>query len=121
VVVKVPGGWSEWGSVSFEGSSGLSLIDPSIGVERTILDTAIGPITLVPGSWPLDTAFVWAKNCLGLFDTVCSYALLRVTLTTGVVQTVAVSHDLVPVGISSDGRRLALGTSKGLYVKDLPQ
>ncbi len=61
------------------------------------------------------------KDCLGLFDTVCTYTLLRVTVTTGAVLAVATAPDAFPVALSADGRQLALGTPKGVYVKALPQ
>lgn len=101
------------------GCLGLSLFDATTGVERPILDTSAGEIRVQPGPVP-DFMFVWATNCLGLFNTVCSTSLIRVNLTDATTQSVAVNATILSAALSSDGRRVALSGSDGIYIKDLP-
>jgi hypothetical protein len=89
------------------------------GTERQVLDASAGTINRVSTPPVLDTVLVWDKRCLGLHDTVCSYSLIRVGLTDGTAQTVAVAADKYPVGLSPDGKRIALSAPTGIYVKNL--
>jgi hypothetical protein len=104
--------------------SGLSLFDPATGFVRQILARSAGMLEASPiGSSPissLDVMFVWLTKCLGMFDTLCSSSLVKINLVDATVQTVAVSSNTGPVGLSSNGRRIALGASNGIYVKELP-
>jgi hypothetical protein len=98
---------------------GLSLLDATTGVERPILDASAGEIRVQPE--PIrDFMFVWATNCLGLFNTVCSTSLIRVNLIDATVQTLAVTPTILAAAISFDGHRVALSEPGGIYVKDLP-
>jgi|GEM_PF-2385465 len=98
---------------------GLSLLDPTTGVERAILDASAGDIRVQPE--PVrDFMFAWATNCLGLFDTICSTSLIRVNLLDATVQTIGANPAILSAAISFDGHRVALSTSDGIYVKDLP-
>jgi hypothetical protein len=98
---------------------GLSLQDPG-GAPRTALAASAGRVHLVPT--PPSTPFVlgWARTCLGLYNTVCTHSLLRVSLDNATSQVVAVASEEVPVAVSPDNKRVALATAKGIYLKDLP-
>jgi hypothetical protein len=63
---------------------------------------------------------VWTTNCLGLYNTLCTSSLFRVNLTTAAAEIVATASKTLPLAVSSDGRHLALSTSDGIYVRDLP-
>ena len=78
-------------------------------------------IDIVPTPPVLGFMLVWARTCLGLYNTVCSYALMRVDLTSATARTVAVSASEVPVAVSPDYQRVAIAASGGIYVKSLTQ
>ena len=98
---------------------GLSLNNLVDGSERKVLDASVGRI--YPLSMPpiLDSVLVWATKCLGLHDTVCSDSLIRINPTTGATQTVAVAANKYPIGLSSDGKHLAIAAPTGIYIKTL--
>jgi hypothetical protein len=98
---------------------GLSLQDPVTGAERPVLDASAGMIDIVPTRPLLGFMLVWARTCLGLYNTVCSYALIRVDLADATARQVAVSPNEVPVAVSPDNLRIALATASGIYVKSL--
>jgi hypothetical protein len=50
---------------------------------------------------------------------VCSYSLIRIGLTSGTTQTVATAADQYPVGLSTDGQRIAFAAPSGIYIKNL--
>lgn len=100
------------------GCFGLSLSDPETGAERPVLDGSVGLVRQATSV--RDYLFVWATNCLGLYETLCSSSLFRVHLTTAIAETVATASKTLPLAVSSDGRHLALSTSDGIYVRDLP-
>jgi hypothetical protein len=88
------------------------------GGVSSVFDTQAGSINYaasVPG-----TALVWARRCLGLFETVCSFDLHRVTLPAGEDQIVAVADSAAPVALSASGHRFAIAARDGIYVRDLP-
>jgi hypothetical protein len=99
---------------------GLSLQDPIGSVERSVIDASAGMIHIVKTPPLVGFMFVWARSCLGLFDTVCSYSLLRVSLPDGVVQKVATAYAEYPVAVSPDYRHIAIAAPTGIYVADLP-
>jgi hypothetical protein len=98
---------------------GLSIQDPSTGDELPILDASAGMIDIVPTRPVLGFMLVWARTCLGLYNTVCSYSLIRVDLTDGSTRVTAVSPTEVPVAVSPDYQRVALAAPGGIYVKSL--
>ena len=123
VLVQTPGNWmvdiaGYSNSVCFS-CLGLSLQNLADGTVRQVLDASAGRIDLVSTLPVLDTVLVWAQQCLGLHDTLCTYSLIRVGLTTGTAQTVAVAADRYPVGLSPDGKRVAIAAPSGIYVKTL--
>jgi hypothetical protein len=100
---------------------GLNLQDPVSGTTRPVLDASAGMIDIVPTPPVLGFMLVWARTCLGLYNTVCSYSLIRVDLTDATARTVAVSASELPVAVSPDYRRVAIAASSGIYVKSLTQ
>jgi hypothetical protein len=100
---------------------GLSLQDPSNGSQRQVLDASAGKIDIVSTPPVLGFMLVWARNCLGLYNTVCSYSLLRVDLTDATARTVAVAAHEYPVAVSPDNQRIAIASPTGIYVKSLVQ
>jgi hypothetical protein len=100
---------------------GLSLHDPVTGAERPLLDPSAGLVHLVDTHPVAGYTFAWVRSCLGLYNMVCSYSLVRIRLADGVADTVAVADQELPVALSWDNRRIALAASNGIYVKELPQ
>jgi hypothetical protein len=100
---------------------GVSLHDPVTGAERPLLDPSAGLVHLVDTHPVAGFTFAWVRSCLGLYNMVCSYSLVRIHLADGVVETVAVADQELPVALSWDNRRIALAASNGIYVKELPQ
>ena len=100
---------------------GLSLQDPVTGAVRTVLDASAGMIDIVSMRPVLGFMLVWARTCLGLYNTVCSYSLMRVDLTEGTARTVAVSASELPIAVSPDYQSVAIAASGsgGIYVKSL--
>jgi hypothetical protein len=97
---------------------GLLVEDVRGGGPREVLKTSAGRLHVAaegPG-----TLLVWARKCLGLFETVCTFELHRVTLPAGDDQVVAVADSAAPVALSPSGRRIAIGARDGIYVRDLP-
>jgi hypothetical protein len=110
------------GSSGFDCTScvGLSLRNLADGTLRQVLDASVGEISLVSTPPVLDTLLAWTqKTCLGLYNTVCSYSLIRIGLTSGTTQTVATAADQYPVGLSTDGQRIAFAAPSGIYIKNL--
>jgi hypothetical protein len=87
-----------------------------------------GPIQVLPAASGLvryaartsGTALVWARKCLGLFETVCSYELHRIAVPTGTDEIVAVADSAAPVALSVSGKRVAIAARDGIYVRELP-
>lgn len=102
-------------------SAGLSLQDPGTGAQRQVLDASAGEIDMVSTPPVLGFMLVWARDCLGLYNTVCSYSLLRVDLTDGTARTVAVGAREYPVAVSPDNQSIAIATPSGIYIKSLVQ
>ena len=100
---------------------GLSLQDPVTGAVRPVLDASAGMIDIVPTPPVLGFMLVWARTCLGLYNTVCSYSLIRVDLANATAATVAVAGSEFPVAVSPDNQRIAIAASSGIYVKSLAQ
>ena len=100
---------------------GLNLQNPVSGTTRPVLDASAGMIDIVPTPPVLGFMLVWARTCLGLYNTVCSYSLMRVDLTAGMARTVAVSANEVPVAVSPDNQSIAIAAPSGIYVKSLAQ
>jgi hypothetical protein len=98
---------------------GLSLQSTDDSTERQVLDASAGRIDFVSTPPVLDTLLAWAQNCLGLYDTVCTYSLIRIGLTDGTARTVATAADKYPVALSPDGQRVAIAAPSGIYVKNL--
>jgi hypothetical protein len=120
VLVRLPGVYIA-GNFAVECTSclGLSLRNLADGTLLQVLDASAGTIDLVSTPPILDTILVWFQHCLGLYNTVCTYSLIRVGLTNGTAQTVAVAADKYPVGLSLDGQRIALAAPTGIYIKNL--
>jgi hypothetical protein len=97
---------------------GLVLQDLTSGSVSPILDAQAGSITFAAGA--LSTSLVWARKCLGLFETVCSFDLHRVTIAAGEDQIVAVADSAAPVALAASGRRFAIAARDGIYLRDLP-
>ena len=116
-IIVAPGGSSGFDCTS---CVGLSLRNLADGTLRQVLDASVGEISLVSTPPVLDTLLAWTqKKCLGLYNTVCTYSLIRVGLTSGTAQTVATAADKYPVGLSPDGQRIAIAAPSGIYVKNL--
>jgi hypothetical protein len=122
-VVSEPFEWPEDVSMSCNSCSGrfgLSILDLTTGTSRTAIDPSAGLMAFVPNAPVRGFVFVTATNCLGLLRTSCSTSLLRVSLADATAQTIVSSFSNLTLGISSDGRHVALGAEDGIYVKDLP-
>jgi len=82
-------------------------------------------IDIVPTPPVLGFMLVWARTCLGLYNTVCSYSLIRLDLADGTAREVAVSRNVtvsateIPVAVSPDYQRVAIAQPGGIYVKSL--
>lgn len=100
---------------------GLSVEDLHALDVREVLAPSAGSVTFaaaVPG-----IALVWARRCLGLFETVCTFELHLVRLPAGrghEDQVVAVADSAAPVALSPSGHRFAIAARDGIYVRDLP-
>ena len=109
------------GTGTFESGFGLQLDDFSDGRQTETIDPTAGRLTLAASGG--GAAFVWAKKCLGLFETVCSYTLHRIALRSGADQTLAVmdasADDPGLVAISASGNRLVIANREGIFVRDL--
>jgi hypothetical protein len=116
-----PPSWIVQEDTFFVGLFGLTLLDLGTGAERPLLDLSSGMLWPVQRTTLPNKAFTWETKCLGPWLTVCTAKLLRIDAVQATVEPIATWSTSVPVAISSDGRRLALSTSKGIYVKDLPQ
>lgn len=117
---QVPFIWSCGGSTGYSaGCFGLSLIDLRDETQRQILDASAGKIDLVQMPPVLGFTLVWARTCLGLYNTVCTESLLRIGLADGTVQTVAVAPQAYPVAVSPDNQRIAIAAPRGIHVKSL--
>lgn len=119
MLVQTPVDWPDDNYSFCMSCFGLVLHNLADGSVRQVLDASAGMIDLVATPPMLDTILVWARSCLGLYNTVCSYSLLRVRLSDGAVQIVAVSPDKYPVGLSPDGQRVAIAAPSGIYVKTI--
>ena len=108
--------------VSFQGYGerdfGLSFEDLRTGGVSAILDSSAGQV--FPAARAAGQAFVWARTCQGLFETVCSYELHRITLPNGDDQVVAIADSAAPVAVSFSGSRIAIAARDGIHVRDLP-
>jgi len=106
---------------SDERAFGLRLIDFSDGRQTDTIEPTAGRLTLAASGG--GAAFVWAKKCLGLFETVCSYTLHRVALPSGADQMLAVmdasADDPGLVAVSASGNRLVIANREGIFVRDL--
>jgi hypothetical protein len=98
---------------------GLSLQGPSTGPERSVLDASAGRVHIVNTTPVLGFMLVWVRNCLGLYDTLCSSALTRVDLQDGTSRVIAVSASEVPVAVSPNYQQVAIAAPGGIYVKSL--
>jgi hypothetical protein len=116
-----PVDWSIEDFVACPACFGLSLQDPGTGTQRQVLDASAGKIDIVSTPPVLGFMLVWARTCLGLYNTVCSYSLLRVDLTDATARTVAVAAHEYPVAVSPDNQRIAIAGPAGIYVKSLAQ
>ncbi len=122
-VAEVPFDWSIESSRAWpecKSCFGLSTTNLATGEGRLILDASAGKITVVPTA-ASGFMLAWARTCLGRFNTVCTYSLLRIGLDNGTVQTVAVAENQGAVALSLDQTRVAIATPKGIYVKELPR
>lgn len=101
---------------------GLQLDDFSDGRRTQTIDPTAGRLTFAASGG--GAAFVWAKRCLGLFETVCSYTLHRIALPTGADQVVAVMDAAADapglVAVSASGNRLVIANGAGIFIRDLP-
>jgi hypothetical protein len=110
---------------SFPGSNaGLAIEDPLAGAPRTIVptsETAPQSYAAYPELLSNDgTVLTWTRRCFGLYGTVCVFQLHQITLPGGADRVVAVSNDPPVSALSPDRRRIAIGTSRGIFVKELP-
>jgi hypothetical protein len=121
LLARSPFDWSIENYVACQACFGLSLQDPSTGAQRQVLDASAGKIDIVSAPPVLGFMLVWARTCLGLYNTVCSYSLLRVDLTDGTARPVAVAAHEYPVAVSPDNQRIAIASPTGIYVKSLVQ
>jgi hypothetical protein len=126
-VVQVPLDWSSI-RIPYVNSGGgcqacfgLSVVNLADGTRRQILDASAGRITIVPAPSRGGLTLVWARTCLGLYDTVCTESLLRIGLAEGTAQTVAVAPQIYPLAVSPDNQRVAIAAPSGIYVKSLAQ
>jgi hypothetical protein len=123
--VQVPLDWSDIGrpgyGTSCQACFGLSVVNLADGTRRQILDASAGRITIVPAPSRGGLTLVWARTCLGLYDTVCTESLLRIGLAEGTAQTVAVAPQIYPLAVSPDNQRVAIAAPSGIYVKSLAQ
>jgi hypothetical protein len=98
----------------------LKLEDPALGTAE-ILPASAGRVP----HGPVDASnahftFTWAQRCLGLYDTVCTYELHRISMAPGTDTVVAVSSVLPPMALSPDGLSVAFATPAGIHVLKLP-
>ena len=122
-VVSQSADWPEDVSMSCGGCFGrfgLSILNLTTGTSRTAIDPSVGLIAFVSTVPVRGFVFVTATNCLGLLRTSCSTSLLRVSLTDATAQTLVSPFANLSLGVSSDGRHVALAAEDGIYVKDLP-
>jgi hypothetical protein len=122
-VVSQSADWPEDVSMSCGGCFGrfgLSILNLTTGTSRTAIDPSAGLTAFVPTAPVWGFLFVTATNCLGLLRTSCSTSLLRVSLADATAQTIVSPFANLSLGVSSDGRHVALAAEDGIYVKDLP-
>jgi hypothetical protein len=98
---------------------GLFLQSPGTGSERKVLDASAGRVHIIKTPPVLGFMLVWARNCLGLYNTLCSSSLVRVDLEDGTTSTIAVSPIEVPVAVSLDYQSVAIAAPTGIYIKGL--
>jgi hypothetical protein len=73
-------------------------------------------------TWDTPSPVGWlfrATTCLGLFNTVCSSTLVRVSLPDGAARLVAVATEAYPLAVSPDSLRVAIASPWGIYVQVL--
>jgi hypothetical protein len=113
-----------WSDQSLRGScaagAGLSLLDLRNGSARVVLDPSVGTVKVAETAPLSGYALAWATTCLGLFDTVCSSTLFRVSLPDGAARPVAVANQAYPLAVSPDNSRVAIASPSGIYVQTLP-
>jgi hypothetical protein len=102
---------------------GLAIQEPNGGPRKVLLaadEMVVGRGIPVLLGVPTSAVLFWTRRCLGLFETVCSYRLHRFSLPDGADEVIAVSDDFPMMAVSPDGRRAAIGTRRGIFVKELP-
>jgi hypothetical protein len=99
---------------------GLALAGAGDVPEQSVLDPSAGMIRFVPTPPAARFVLAWARTCLGMYNTVCSFSLMRVAIPDGTARVVAVASEALPAAVSVDGKHLAFAAADGIYVKDLP-
>lgn len=101
------------------GCYGLTLQRPEGAPAQQVLDASAGMLRLIVRQ-RAPFVLAWARTCLGLHNAVCSYALWRVTLADQSARVVAVAAQDAPVAVSPDASKIAIATTRGIFVKSLP-
>jgi len=85
----------------------------------------VGPDQVAPPTASIDVAvatdqaFAWATRCFGIGEIHCQDQVRRLSLTTGVIDTVATADQPWMFAVSPDGKKIAFADKANLYVKAL--
>lgn len=97
---------------------GVSVEAAGTGDVVEVLDQRVGSIDVAARAD--GAAFLWARRCLGLFETVCTYELHRLTIPELQDDVVAVSDSAALVAVSPAGDRVAIASRDGVFLRALP-
>lgn len=104
---------------SFIPLGGVELQDPAAGTRSPTVPAIESPdltqIVAIDGG-----VLIWTRVCHDLHHALCFFQLHRIALPAGTDEIVAVFKDRPVSALSPDRRRLAIATSHGIFVKQLP-
>jgi hypothetical protein len=115
--------WNGQLSRSAPVAAGFNLEDPTVGRVSEVIRPGAGalpwdPLGVMTGP---DYALVWARRCKGLFETVCTSDLHRISLVAGTDTVVVTSVDQTSAqAVSPDGKHVAYSVPSGIFIQDLP-
>ena len=66
-----------------------------------------------------DEVFAWSTQCQGIGEVNCTAELRRLSLATGIIDTVATAEQPWMFAVSPDGQRIAFAETVNLYLKTI--